>query len=109
MSTLPTTGAVIRVTAEGQVRRADEYRVTLTNGIVIEWDDKDRPTFEVVTSGFQVGDVVRTGTAPGGTHLLRAHLEGYDCWIDTNGRRIHDDETGVEHYILVARANGDSR
>lgn len=104
MSSLPTTGAVVRIVAEGVVAQAEDGGITLSNRIAVEWTGNDAPTIEIIAAGFKPGDVVReTSTHLGSRHLLRARVDGVDCWLDDGGNRVHDDETHPEAYELVAR------
>lgn len=104
MTTTPTAGARVRIVAEGVVAQAEDGGITLSNRIAVEWTGNDAPTIEILAPGYQPGDVVReTSTHLGSRHLLRARIDGVDCWLDDGGNRVHDDEGSPESYELIAR------
>lgn len=98
--TVPTAGARVRITIEGVVSQVQGGEIALTDGTTIEYSGTG-PAVEILTPGFQPGDVVHAGDR----HLLRVRDESGTCyWSAPDGFKVWDDQVDASRLTIVARA-----
>lgn len=96
----PSAGARVRIVIEDTIESADSDLVT-TGGITLTGLTDTNALIQLLTPGWQVGDIAHDGH--GQLNRIRRD-DGVELWQRPNGRPVYDDETSLASLTLYLRA-----